>query len=287
MVAVDAVREGQRRLWDGVSPGWQRWQRAFESGARPVTEALLALAGIHPGQTVLDLGCGVGEPALSAARAVGESGRVVGVDLSPAMVAAARRAVAGIANVEFVVGDFETVVLPDEGFDVVLSRWALPFAPDRVAALRAAAARLRPRGVLAAAVWGEPQDVPVISLAFRVISQVLDLEPPAPGPGPFALADPSVLRSELEEAGFAAVEIETVRACFAFASVGEFARFSRDVLPPWLAEQLRDRCGSVEDAGVWGAFAAAARRYEQGDGRVVLPSVVHCARAVAGASRAL
>ncbi len=286
MLAVDSVREGQRRIWDGVCPGWERWQRTFENGARHVTERLLVLGGVAPGQSVLDLGCGVGEPALSAARAVGESGRVVGVDLSPRMIGAARRAAAAMSNAEFVVGDFEGALLLGDCFDVALSRWALPFAPDRVAALRAAAAQLERNGVLAVAVWGAPQDVPVISLAFRVISEYLRLAP-APGAGPFALADPGVLQRELEEAGFEGVEVETVVAPFAFASVNELASFSRDVLPPWLRDQLSERCGSVEDEGVWSAFADAAARYEQADGSVLLPSLVNCARAVTGGSHAL
>jgi SAM-dependent methyltransferase len=284
MTDAVAVRDDQQLIWDHVSPGWQRWQPEFEQGARVATAKLLDLAGIVPGQTVLDIGSGIGEPALSAARLVGPAGKVVGVDLSSVMIAAARHASVGLDNVEFIVGDLETAVLPRKSFDVALSRWALMFAADRVDLLRLTADLLKPGGVLAAALWGKPWDVPMISLAFRVISGHLGLSPPPPGPGPFSMSDPDAVRTELDDAGFNAVEIHEVTIPFRFDSVGDFARFSRDVLPPRLKQLLQERCGSVDDAAVWAAFATAARDYQTADGTVSLPSVSLCLRAVARGS---
>jgi SAM-dependent methyltransferase len=277
-----AIREQQRSIWNGVSRGWRRWGGEFERGAATVTERLLELAGVAPGQHVLDVGSGTGQPALPAARAVAPTGLVVGVDLSPAMVAAARAAADGAGNVDFVVGDVETAALPQRYFDVALSRWGLTFAADRVELLRAVAVLLKPGGVLAAAVWAEPQRVPMISLAFRVISSHLELDPPPPGPGPFTMSDPAAAAAELEQAGFGAVEIERRSVPFRLGSVDEFARFSRDVLPPGMRRLLRERCGSVDDPEVWAAFRDAAREYERPGGAVALPSECLCIRAVAG-----
>lgn len=281
-----AHRDQQRAVWDHVSQGWLRWQPEFEQGASAVTARLLDLAGITAGQSVLDIGSGIGEPALSAARAVGPSGRVLGVDLSPAMVAAARDAAARSASVEageieFLVGDLESAELPPRSFDAALSRWGLMFAADRLELLRVTAGLLRPGGVLAAATWGQPPDVPIISLAFRVISRHLGLPPPPPGPGPFSMSDPRVVRAELEQAGFTEVDITELVAPFRFDSVEDFGGFSRDVLPPGLKQRLDQQCGSVDDAGVWNAFAAAAREFETAQATVSLPSVSLCVRAVA------
>jgi len=283
-----AIREQQRFVWDGVSEGWRRWGREFERGGAAVTARLLELAGVARGQRVLDVGSGTGEPALSAARAVGPGGAVVGVDLSPRMVAAARAAAGGAGNVAFMLGAVETADLPPRSFDVALSRWGLTFAADRVELLRVVAGLLEPGGVLAAAVWAEPQRVPMISLGFRVISAELELDPPPPGgPGPFTMTDPAAAAAEFEQAGFGAVEVGELSVPFQLGSVDEFARFSRDVLPPGMKRLLEERRGSVDDPGVWAAVAAAAREYETADGAVSLPSACLCIRAVAGGVESL
>jgi SAM-dependent methyltransferase len=279
-----AVRERQRATWDAVSHGWRRWGPQFERGAAPVTARLLELGGVRAGSRVLDVGSGTGEPALSAARIAGPGGRVVGVDLSPEMVAAARAAAAGIDHVEFVAGDVETAPLAPASFDVALSRWGLMFAADRVELLRAVARALVPGGVLAAAVWAGPDRVPMISLGFRVISRHLDLDPPPPGPGPFTMSDPDAAAAELAEAGFGAIEVREETVPFRLDSLDAFARFTRDLLPPPMRRVLEERCGSVDDPGVWRAFAQAAREYEAPGGEVRLPSTCLCVRAVAGAA---
>jgi len=282
---VTAVREQQRRVWDHVSAGWSRWQQEFERGGATVTARLLELGSVGPGHSVLDIGSGIGEPALSAARAVAPDGRVVGVDISPAMVAAARSAAESLDNVEFVVGAVETAALRPRSFDVALSRFGLMFAADRLELLRTVAGLLKSGGVLAAAAWCEPERVPMISLAFRVISNQLALDPPPPGPGPFSMSDTAAVTAELEQAGFGGVEIDELVVPFQFDSVDHFARFSRDVLPPGMKLLLEDRCGSVDDPAVWTAFAAAARAYQTPDGAVSLPSACLCIRAVAGRHR--
>lgn len=263
-----------------MSPAWLRWRPEFERGAAAVTARLLELAGVAPGQSVLDVGSGVGEPALSAARAVGPTGCVVGIDISPAMVAAAREAAGGLGNVDFVVHDIETAALPKGRFDVALGRWSLMFAADRPELLRVVADLLKPGGILAAAVWGAPDRVPVISLAFRVISRRLALDPPPPGPGPFSMADPQALEGELRGAGFLRVEIHPLIIPFTFSSVAEFTSFSRDVLPPGMRQLLERRCGSVHDRETWEAFAVAAADYLMADGSVSVPSECLCVRAI-------
>ena len=80
----------QVRSWDAVAGGWARQAAAFERGGAGITERLLDLAAVAEGSRVLDLACGTGEPALSAARRVGERGSVLATDQAPAMVEVTR-----------------------------------------------------------------------------------------------------------------------------------------------------------------------------------------------------
>ena len=163
-----------------------------------------------------------------------------------------------------------------------LGRWSLMFAADRVELLRVVANLLKPCGVLAAAVWDAPDRVPAISLAFRVISRQLALDPPPPGPGPFSMADPEAVEGELCEAGFQCAQIHPLIVPFTFGSVAEFTSFARDVLPPGMRQLLARRCGSVDDPEIWQEFAVAAADYRMADGSVSLPSACLCLRALAG-----
>ena len=114
------------------------------------TRHLLEDAGIGSGMKVLDLGTGAGDVAMLAARLVGPTGAVVGLDTNPAVLAVARdrcRA-AGLAQITFVEGDLRTAAVDDD-FDAVVGRYVLLYVPDPVEALRTLARHVRPGGVLA------------------------------------------------------------------------------------------------------------------------------------------
>lgn len=103
-----------------------------------------------PGERVVDVGCGGGTDSLIAATMVGPAGRVVGVDMTPAMLAKARAsaAQAGMTNVEFVEGFGEALPVADGWADVVISNGVLNLMPDKDAALREMARVLKPGGRL-------------------------------------------------------------------------------------------------------------------------------------------
>lgn len=113
----------------------------------PLTRRLLRRAGLAPGMRVLDLGSGAGNVALLAAEMVGPTGAVVGIEQDPAAVALAERRT-GAANVEFRVGDVQTLDGVEDGFDAVVGRLILMYLPDPVEALRRAASRVRPGGLI-------------------------------------------------------------------------------------------------------------------------------------------
>jgi arsenite methyltransferase len=112
-----------------------------------------AIAGIRPGEVVLDLGSGGGFDAFLAAARVGPAGRVIGVDMTPAMIRKARANArrAGHANVEFRRGDIEALPVDDASVDLVISNCVLNLVPDKPRAFREIARVLKPGGRMAVA----------------------------------------------------------------------------------------------------------------------------------------
>ncbi|MEA2305225.1 MAG: arsenite methyltransferase [Solirubrobacteraceae bacterium] len=127
---------------------------APEAAAEPALAASLgcgvptAVADLHDGDTVLDLGSGAGGDVLISARRVAPTGRAIGIDMTDEMLDLARRnaADAGIENVEFLKGYLEDLPLPDACVDVIISNCVINLAGDKPAVLREAARVLRPGG---------------------------------------------------------------------------------------------------------------------------------------------
>jgi ubiquinone/menaquinone biosynthesis C-methylase UbiE len=147
-------RRVQRYGWDLAAGCYETLWQAQLAGAQA---ELMTLAAPAPGERVLDVACGTGLVTLAAARAVGPHGRVLGVDLSGAMVEAAaqRAAQQGLDNTTFARMDAEALELPAAGFDVVLCALGLMYMPNPAQALREMRRVLRPGGRLGLVVWGE------------------------------------------------------------------------------------------------------------------------------------
>jgi SAM-dependent methyltransferase len=112
-----------------------------------------SIAALKPGETVLDLGSGAGLDAFLAARQVGELGRVIGVDMTPAMVSKARAnaEAGGYVNVEFRLGEIEALPVADDSVDVVISNCVINLSPDKPRVFAEIARVLKPGGRLAVA----------------------------------------------------------------------------------------------------------------------------------------
>ena len=202
----------QQAFWDRRAAAWERRSESIDALSDayglPVMEALRPA----PGERIVDIGCGPGTTAIQLAGRVAPKGEVVGLDISPAMVAAAvRRAAAhGTVNVRFAVADAQRDVL-EGGFDAAYSRFGVMFFDDPVAAFSNIGRALRPGGRLACAVWSSLRDNPWMFVPTLAAVPALEAELALPGEddrGPFSLADPKRVLDVLTSAGFFDVDIE-------------------------------------------------------------------------------
>lgn len=201
------IRQRARLEWGLAARGWKRWEKQLLSGLQPITERLTQSAGIVPGQSVLDVATGTGEPALTIAKLVGPRGRVVGVDISPEMLAIAkqRASAQSLNNVTFeVIEDESLSAFEDATFDAVVCRFGLMLMPEPLKALRAFLRVLKPKGKATVTVPGAPEKAPFMAIPMKAIAKhVPDFKPPPAGtPGFFAIPNLEMLRDLFVKAGF-------------------------------------------------------------------------------------
>jgi SAM-dependent methyltransferase len=179
-------KDTQREGWASFTP--------VEIMTTPPAAKLVKFAQVGPGQRVLDVGCGTGVVAVTAAR---QGAKVSGLDLTPSLLERAREN-AGIAGVdiEFVEGDAEALPYPDASFDIVLSQFGHMFAPRPAVAVKEMLRVLKSGGRLAFSTW------PPELFTGRMFALVARYMPPPPAgaeaPAPPPLwGDPNVIRERL------------------------------------------------------------------------------------------
>ncbi len=177
----------------------------------PWASKLVDLAEVHPGVHVLDVACGTGVVTRLAAERVASAGRVVGLDINPAMLSVARRLapVAG-ATVEWVEASALEIPLPDSSFHVVLCQHGLQQFPDRPTALREMRRVLAPGGRLALCVWSQIEGSPGMAALAEALGRHVGAEAAANRRAPFALGDPVQLRALVGDAGFRDIDVRTM-----------------------------------------------------------------------------
>jgi SAM-dependent methyltransferase len=226
-------KAAQREGWDSVAEGWKEWWEPIEKGAQKLSQRLIELARIKPGQRVLDVATGIGEPSITAAKVVGTGGHVFATDISRQMLAIAKERATFLRMqgvIEFKESDAENLDLTDSSFDAALCRWGLMLLPNLDTATGKIYSSLVSGGRFSAAVWADATKVPIISLATRIIGSEAQVSAPPPGvPNPFSLADTNKLENSLAGTGFRDIHIDTVNVTFEFESGEDYCRYCQAV----------------------------------------------------------
>jgi ubiquinone/menaquinone biosynthesis C-methylase UbiE len=276
----DEFKAQQRQMWDNAAAGWQTWWEPIERGAQKVSDKLVELAEIKPGDKVLDIATGVGEPAVTAARRVKSNGKVLAIDISSQMllIAKTRATSLGLDDIiEFRESDGEKIDLPDSTakFDAILSRFGLIFFPNLSAALVKIREMLVTNGRLSAAVWSAPPKVPWLDLAFAAVRKMIDAPAPTPAtPGPFALADIEALKQSFSQAGFKDIKTNTSHITLEFDSPESYTKLHQQTATR-IHAMLANQTDEVKKQA-WNSITEAVRQYADSHGRVNLDNEVIC-----------
>lgn len=210
--ALPADNEAQIADWNGaMGERWASLQREIDGIVVPFGEAALAAAAAQPGERAIDIGCGCGDTSIALARAVGEAGEVLGVDVSRPMLAVADacRARDGWRQLAFREGDASTAELPAQR-DLLFSRFGVMFFAQPTPAFVHLRRSLRAGGRCVFVCWRAPRDNAWAMTPLAAARAAVGITPPPAdpfAPGPFAFADEERLRGILSGAGFAEVQL--------------------------------------------------------------------------------
>lgn len=267
----------QQERWQLSGSGPENYERyQVPSIFAPLARIFLDRVPLREGARLLDIACGTGIVARSAASALGPRGSVVGVDLNPGMLkVAAATAPKGGPAFDWREGDVADLPCADDEFDTVLCQQGLQFFPDKPAALREMHRVLAPGGQLALCVWRTVEHSPCNQATAAALARHVNDEEATRIQAPFALGEPDVLHSLIADAGFNDIEITesvlTRRMLPPEESIpGHIA--STPVAPAVAALDAETRAALVAD------IAEALAPYRDADG-MAIPQGTHIALA--------
>lgn len=209
-MSQDAAQPFQSHDWNGDNGDrWVANQVRLDRMLEPFGQALLKTSAVAPGERVLDVGCGAGTTTVQFGRAVGPAGRVLGVDISEALIRRARERVSGRAEpVWFEIADaadYDT----DTPFDLLVSRFGVMFFDAPEAAFAQMRRSLRPGGRLVFVCWRGAQENDWVRLPMGAVRDILPpyVTPSPEAPGPFAFGERARVERILSAAGYSDIMI--------------------------------------------------------------------------------
>jgi SAM-dependent methyltransferase len=210
-----------------------RWADHVREIAAPLTTWMIERLDLRPGQTVLDIAAGVGEPGFEVTGRIGPHGMLISTDLAPAAVGLARERAKelGLANVTFHVMDAQRMDLADASVDRALCRWGFMLMPDARAALSEARRVVRADGRLVFSVWGPAEANPwpyQIRRALEGMGRMAPLDLSATGQM-FSLPNRATLEPLLEAAGWRTAELAEIPLRMPYRDFDTFWDYSVDM----------------------------------------------------------
>lgn len=257
----------QREQWNQNGAAWRRWNPVLDRWYGEATGQMLDLARIQPGQRILDIAAGAGEPAISAAERVGPSGYVLATDISEGIIELAHQVARerGLKQIETRAMDGEKLDLPDASFDAVVCRLGLMYMPHPVTALREWRRVLRAGGRVAVVVFSTPDRNSWGAVPASIIRQRAQLPPPVPGqPGPFSLGGPGALEDVFRQAGFTNPEVRAVPVPHRMGSSAEYVQVAREAFGAFNA--MMAHLSPQERESTWNEVETSMRIFESPDG---------------------
>jgi SAM-dependent methyltransferase len=204
----------QATLWNGVAGrAWVELQESLDQVFKPFEDLLVEAVSLGPGGRVLDVGCGPGGTTLAVARGLRAKSRCIGIDISDAMIAAARsRAKREGTPATFICANAQEHAFEPASFDIIISRFGVMFFEDSIRAfanLRHAAAE---NAELRFVAWRSAAENPFMTTAERAAAPLLPNLPArqTDAPGQFAFANSDRVHNILKESGWAKIDIRPV-----------------------------------------------------------------------------
>jgi ubiquinone/menaquinone biosynthesis C-methylase UbiE len=189
---------------------------------------VVALADPQPGDSVLDIACGTGVVTRLAAQQVGRTGKVIGLDLNPGMLAFAASLMPSdpstSAPITWLEASATNMPLPDAAYDIAYCQLGLQFFPDRSAAMREMHRVLVSGGRLGLMVWQGIQHTPGFGALAAALARHISSEAAAIMRAPFALAEAEQLHALISAGGFRDITIQSVAGAVRFPSVARFVQ---------------------------------------------------------------
>lgn len=263
----ESYKEYTRDTWNESAPSYGPVRANLDKWNAP----LLARAAPRAGMRVLDVACGDGEPALSIARVVRPTGRVVGIDLSERMIGVAceRAKDAQLSNVDFQVMDAEELTFPDASFDLVTCRFGLQIVTDPDAAIRESLRVLKPGGRIVATVWGPGERCPAMHVLLGPMLEFAEPDETGYLPTPYEMGGDGELVDILTKAGFADAREHRSTHDWEFASVEGYFQGMLKGTPIGHSLSEEDETTQKE---VLRKARFGLKAYTKTDGRVVAPA---------------